>query len=211
MDSVSSSLIDKLNELVLEARAKRRNTKLIAFKVEVPWRDHTWKDVEFYNSHDDSDVTDHDALVVKYMTGADVPPHVTLAIVDPPHEDDARAVTAILAEDVKELQAFECDKIVAFEQTPASKNLGAKGRGVVMQLKIPRAAEIICTTVRHVVHMPIEIHGKVEHCPAAPVSWTPHVTVGYVRESDQTSLNNLQTQLQAFIGKPVRVTGWAPL
>ncbi|AYP74269.1 hypothetical protein [Fowlpox virus] len=199
-----SSLLEKLDCVVVNEKKNRKDTILLGLDVEVPWDYSNWASVTFYDVRLDADVTEHSNTTIKFMTGCDICPHLTLGIANMDQlERFERFKEQITDEDLQSI-SMVCKEELCFPQSRASKELGAKGCAVVMRLEVSDELKCLRNVLLHSVPCPNDIFGRstMDHV------WTPHITVGYVKEDDYENKQRLMECLSKFRGQTVKVLGW---
>lgn len=176
----------------------------MGLRVKVPWDYGDWASVSFYDARLDRDIVDQESLVVQYMTGCDVPPHVTLGIANKDQQHRFDYFRTLISDTDIRNTPFLCRQEKCFPRSPAAKELGAQGCAVVMTLEVPNEIKALRNALLTYVPAPKDIFDNL----ISDVIWTPHITIGYVKEEDEDNKNHLLYLARQFRGSRVDILGW---
>ncbi|QRI42760.1 hypothetical protein [Mudlarkpox virus] len=199
-----SSLLEKLDCVVVNEKKSRRDTILLGLDVKVPWDYSNWASINFYDVRLDADIKDHGNTTIQFMTGCDIYPHITLGIADMDQSERFEKFKEQITDEDLQSISIVCKEETWFPQSRASKELGAKGCAVVMTLEVSEELKALRNVLLHSVPCPNDIFGSsnMDHV------WTPHITVGYVKENDHENKQRLMECLSKFRGQNIEVMGW---
>ncbi|AUD40127.1 hypothetical protein fgpv_022 [Flamingopox virus FGPVKD09] len=201
---MATTIQKELENIVVKERQNKKDTILMGLKVEVPWNYYDWASISFYDVRLESGILDMESIAVKYMTGCDIPPHVTLGITNKDQEANFQRFKELTRNIDLTSLSFTCKEVICFPQSRASKELGANGRAVVMKLEASDDVKALRNVLFNVVPTPRDIFGPVLSDPV----WCPHVTIGYVRADDEDNKNRFIELVEAFRGSKIKVIGW---
>ncbi|AAF44369.1 hypothetical protein FPV025 [Fowlpox virus] len=201
---MATTIQKELEKIVVKEKQNKKDAILMGLEVEVPWDYCNWASISFYDIRLEKGISDLESIAVKYMTGCDIPPHVTLGIANKDQESNFKRFKELTKNIDLTSLSFTCKEVICFPQSRASKELGANGRAVVMKLEASDDVKALRNVLFNVVPTPREIFGSVLSDPV----WCPHVTIGYVSADDEDNKNRFIELAEAFRGSKIKVTGW---
>ncbi|QZW33323.1 MPPV-046 conserved hypothetical protein [Magpiepox virus 2] len=199
-----SGILCKLSHILANEKNSRKDTILMGLDVKVPWDYSNWASVNFYDVRLDTDVTDYNNVTIKYMTGCDIFPHITLGIANMDQCGRFENFKKQITDQDLQTISIVCKEEMCFPQSNASKQLGAKGCAVVMKLEVSDELRALRNVLLNAVPCPKDVFGDI----TVDNLWNPHVTVGYVKEDDIENKKRLMECMSKFRGQEIQVLGW---